>query len=265
MAADTSARPRFWRVTRAVSAIVTLLAVAALGTFAVTGANTIDRKTTVTKRTTVVKQATPAAHPSTSASALQSPPLPLLVSVSPTSALEPVAAAKAPTIAARTPVTDPATSSPAPAPTTGDASALPSPSDLPACPLPLKAPANPGGLQSLVGLAPFFGPFSSEAFAAAPLFQPFLQAIGPFLVVLADDYAKASPALAPLVAQLESFENEGFAVISPLYGSHRSQFLAAESALATALAPLAKDVAGNSTVSCLVDVEAVLTGATPTA
>jgi hypothetical protein len=168
------------------------------------------------------------------------------------------------TIAAPAPASDPAAQSSAPAPTTGVTSALPTPADLPACPLPLKAPANPGGLQSLVGFAPFFGPFSSEAFAAAPLFQPFLQAIGPFLVAMANAYATAWPSLAPLVAQLESFENEGFTLISPLYGPHRSQFLAAESALATALAPLAKDLASNSTTSCLVDVEAVLTGATPT-
>ena len=57
---------------------------------------------------------------------------------------------------------------------------------------------------------------------------------------MANAYATAWPSLAPLVAQLESFENEGFTLISPLYGPHRSQFLAAESALAKAAAPAAE-------------------------
>ncbi len=136
----------------------------------------------------------------------------------------------------------------------------PTPNDLPACPLPLATPANPGGLQSLIPLAPFFGPFSSEAFAMAPLFQPLLQDIGPFLVAFANGYTATAPALAPLVSQLEALENEGFSVLSPLYGPYRTQLLAAESSVATALAPLAKAAGVNEGTSCLVDLEAELVG-----
>lgn len=135
------------------------------------------------------------------------------------------------------------------------------PSDLPSCPYPLAAPADPGGLQSLIPFAPLFGPFSSEAFAMAPLFQPFLQTVGPFLVSFANAYGAFAPALAPLVTQVENFENEGFNLLSPLYTPYRSKFLSAETQLANALAPLATAVAINAPVSCLVDVEGLLTEA----
>jgi hypothetical protein len=114
-----------------------------------------------------------------------------------------------------------------------------------------------------VGLAPLFGPFSSEAFAAAPVFQPPLQDIGPFLVAFANAYAAEEPSLAPLVTQVESLENSGFSVISPYYGPYRSEFLAAESALVTALAPEVKTMATNAATSCVIDIEGVLTAAAP--
>lgn len=103
-----------------------------------------------------------------------------------------------------------------------------------------------------------FGPFSSEAFAAAPLFAPLLQTIGPFLVAFAHAYAANSPAVAPFVTQLESLENEGFNVLSLLYTPYRSQVLQAESSLATALAPTATAVGENAGTSCLVDIEALV-------
>jgi hypothetical protein len=269
MPPDTGGGTRLWHVIRAVSAAVTLLAVATLGTIAVTVTGTGGRHTTVIKHTTVVQRVA-AAHPATSAATVPTPsvalsPAPLSAVAAPAPASAPLAEATAFTTPTPTPTTtpDPAATSPAPTttPAPGGVTSSPTPSELPACPLPLSAPANPGGLQSLVGFAPFFGPFSSEAFAAAPLFQPFLQDIGPFLVALANAYGTESPSLAPLVAQFESFENEGFTVILPVYGPHRSQFQADESALATALAPLAKDVANNAAASCVVDVEAVLTQA----
>jgi hypothetical protein len=265
---ETTSRLRLWRIIRAFSAAVTLLAVAALGTFAVTGANSVNRYTRVTKHTTVVVAAS-ATNPVTPVGAVATGPLPsgeldqpppLTVTAAPESAITPLTTTTASITPAPTPGPTPAATSPAPTSTPGGVTTVPAPSDLPACPLPLTA-ANSGGLQSLVGFAPFFGPFSSEAFAAAPLFQPFLQDIGPFLVALANAYGTESSSLAPLVTQLESFENDGFTVISPLYGPHRSQFLTDESALATALAPLAKGVASNAEASCLVDVEAVLTQA----
>jgi hypothetical protein len=113
----------------------------------------------------------------------------------------------------------------------------------------------------LVPFAPLFGPFSSEAFAMAPLVQPFLQTVGPFLVAFANAYSAFAPALAPLTTQLENLENEGFTLLSPLYGPYRSKFLSAESQLANALAPLATAVTVNPATSCLVDIEGLLTEA----
>jgi hypothetical protein len=163
------------------------------------------------------------------------------------------------------PATTAATSPPATTGTTANPPPTPAPADLPACPLPLPAPApaEQGGLASLVGLSPLFGPYSSEAFAAAPLFQPLLQDFGPFLVAFADQYAAAEPSLAPLIAQVESLENSGYSATSPLYAPYSSQFLTAETTLATALAPLVKTAATNEGTSCVVDIEAVLSAATP--
>jgi cytochrome c551/c552 len=42
------------------------------------------------------------------------------------------------------------------------------------------------------------------------VFQPVLQLFGPFLVEFAQVYATAEPSLAPLLAQVEALENEGF-------------------------------------------------------
>lgn len=106
-------------------------------------------------------------------------------------------------------------------------------------------------------------PFSAEAFAAAPLFQPLPQAFGPFLVTFAGEYAAAEPSLVPLITQVESLENSGFTAISPFYAPYRSQFLTAETSLATALGPLVTAATANAATSCLVDVEAVLTAAAP--
>ncbi len=80
---------------------------------------------------------------------------------------------------------------------------------------------------------------------------------------MANGYAVAAPSLAPLAAQVESLENQGYAVPAPLYGPERSQLLSAESALATALAPVAKAAADNEAAACVVDIEAALTGAAP--
>jgi hypothetical protein len=77
----------------------------------------------------------------------------------------------------------------------------------------------------------------------AQLFQPLLQAFGPFLVAFADGDAAADPSLVPLIARVERSGNSGFTVISPIYGSYRSQFLTAESAPA----PLVKTAEASAT------------------
>lgn len=255
------------RLARLVAAVVTVGAVAALAAFAVTGGGTVTVHTTVTKHTTVIKEKSIATAAPASAPVSPAATAPSLVA--PTDPLTGAATAVVPEVA-MPPVT--ATGSGAPTPGTAAAAATapttPSPSggngtpsDLPSCPYPLAAPADPGGLQSLIPFAPLFGPFSSEAFAMAPLFQPFLQTVGPFLVSFANAYGAFAPALAPLVTQVENFENEGFNLLSPLYTPYRSKFLSAETQLANALAPLATAAAINAPVSCLVDVEGLLTEA----
>jgi hypothetical protein len=255
------------RLARLGAAVVTVGAVAALAAFAVTGGGTVTVHTTVTKHTTVIKEKSIATAAPASAPVSPAATAPSLVA--PTDPLTSAATAVVPEVA-MPPVT--ATGSGAPTPGTAAAAATapttPSPSggngtpsDLPSCPYPLAAPADPGGLQSLIPFAPLFGPFSSEAFAMAPLFQPFLQTVGPFLVSFANAYGAFAPALAPLVTQVENFENEGFNLLSPLYTPYRSKFLSAETQLANALAPLATAAAINAPVSCLVDVEGLLTEA----
>ena len=112
-----------------------------------------------------------------------------------------------------------------------------------------------------MSFAPYLDPFSSETFASAPLVQPLLHAVGPFLVTLANGYAVAAPSLTPLAAEVESLENQGYALLSPLRGPDRSQFLSAESALATGLAPAANSAADNQAAACEFDIESALTAA----
>jgi hypothetical protein len=254
------------RAVRALSLSVTVLSVAALCAFGLSGANPVTTHTTVTRHTVVTKRVAVAAPKdgAQSTASAGDAAAPALVGAGPLVASAPVTAPT--TTVTPAAVTAPATTS-APAapsaPVTDSGGTTATPSDLPACPLPLDSPAQTGGLQSLIPFAPFFGPFSSEAFAAAPLFQPLLEDVGPFLIAFANAYQAQAPALAPLVSAIESLENEGYNALEPLYGPYRDKFLAAESALATALAPLAKTVALNAGTSCLVDVEAELTAAAP--
>lgn len=266
MAAKRSRAGRLATV-RNVSSAVTVLAVAALGILAASDVNTVTTHT-VTRHTTVVKVAAPSSPekrtaPLTQAAAATIPSVP----AAPVTAAAPIVESDLNTVVPASPVV-PAASPTVAVTTTTTTTTTPPPSvpaDLPACPvsLPSPAPTQQGGLASLVGLSPLFGPFSSEAFAAAPLFQPLLQAFGPFLVAFADGYAAAEPSLAPLIAQVQSSESSGFNLISPIYGPYRSQFLTAESNLANALSPLVQAAAANAATSCVVDIEAVLTAAAP--
>jgi hypothetical protein len=266
------------RAVRNASAVVTVLAVAALGILASQNAHAVTTHT-VTRHTTVVTRVdAPTAAQSPASPVGLSEPVPSvpLVTSAPvvtttaipaveTASLTPAPTSQAPPVAPAAPetATSTATGTGTPAgPGTGPTSTT-QPQAIPVCPLPVAAPSEPGGLASIVGLAPLFGPLSSEAFAAAPVFQPPLQDIGPFLVAFANEYAAAEPSLAPLAAQVESLENSGYSVASPLYGPYRSEFLAAESALATALAPTVKTLATNAATSCVIDIEGALTTAAP--
>jgi hypothetical protein len=254
---------RRWKVVRAASAALTGLAVVALGLMAAESAHTVTKHTTVTRQVAAAAKAPSAPGPSGSAST----PVPAAVTAVPSGASslavttpDPPASLDAAPVAVPSGAASP-TSAPAPAsvstppPTSGTAP----PTSLPKCPLTLPAPTQSGGLASLIGLSPVFGPFSAEAFASAAAFQPVLQLFGPFLVEFAKEYAVVEPSLTPLINQLEGLENEGFSVLSPLYLPYRTRVLSAETELAGALAPYAQLAASNPASSCLVDVEGMLT------
>jgi hypothetical protein len=271
----TDGKSTWWnpslRTVRNASAVVTVLAVAALGVFATRDAHAVTTHT-VTKHTTVVTRVDAPSAQTQEAAVPQaaSPPADSLFVASPLTtrstapAIDTVGPIVAPVPETTPTVAVPTGTNPTPATGSGGSGAsTPEPPAIPTCPLPLTAPAEPGGLASIVGLAPLFGPFSSEAFAAAPAFQPMLQDIGPFLVAFADAYATEQPSVAPFVTQVESLENAGFSLVSPYYGPYRSKFLAAEAALATALAPEVKTLAANAATSCVIDIEGMLTEAAP--
>ncbi|MCW2752419.1 MAG: Histidine kinase [Aeromicrobium sp.] len=126
------------------------------------------------------------------------------------------------------------------------------------CPIALPEPAHDGGLQSLITLAPAFGPFKDEAFAAAAAYQPLLQLLGPILAQYPNLVPTVEPVLDPLLGAWEGLLDQGFALLGPYYAPYRQQVLKAESDLATALAPYSQALAASPLASCLVDLEAAL-------
>lgn len=132
------------------------------------------------------------------------------------------------------------------------------PTIAPNCPLPLSPPAQPGGLQSLIDLAPAFGPFSAEAFAAASAYQPLLQLLGPILAQYPAISVHIRPELTAFLTPWQHTLDAMFALIQPAYSPHREQVLAAETKLAASLAPYAQKLAASRLGGCLVDLEAAL-------
>jgi hypothetical protein len=249
------------RLIRTTSALVTVVALTLLGLVVAESGGSVTRHTVVSRHEVParVRLAAPPSVPSAAAVPSASSAAPTLVAPTPLVITPTAAVASAPSGAV---VTSAATTAPAATAPTTPGAVPPAAADvLPACPLPLPTTTASGGLQSLIGFAPLFGPFSAEAFASAATFQPLLELIGPFLVTFAKDYAPAAPSLAPLLAQVESLENEGYSLIAPFYGPYRSQFLKAETALATALAPVASSLVDNPASACVVDLEGVLTAA----
>ncbi|MGN6722482.1 MAG: hypothetical protein ACTHJM_07710 [Marmoricola sp.] len=131
-----------------------------------------------------------------------------------------------------------------------------------ACPIKLQKPTQQGGLQSLISLAPAFGPFSAEAFAAASAYQPLLQLIGPILAQYPSLEPTLAPVVTPLVTSFASGSNALFALLNPLYAPYRTQVLQQESKLAAYFAPYAEKLANSPLGGCIVDLEAGLVSAT---
>lgn len=128
-----------------------------------------------------------------------------------------------------------------------------------ACPqLGLPAPGSVGGVQSLVRIIPLFGPFSPEAFAMLPAFQPGIDALGPLFPVFASGLDDAAPVLDVVVPVVQQLGEQGFAALQPLYGPVREDVLAGERAFAAQLAPVVAALADAPGSECLVALEGVL-------
>ena len=132
---------------------------------------------------------------------------------------------------------------------------------IPPCPVTLSDSPPSGGLQSLVPVAPHFGPFSAEAFALASANQPELQLLGPILAQYPTIEPVVAPILNPLITSLGTLFTRGLDVIGPLYGPYRTQYLEAETKLAAALAPYSKALAHNALGGCIVELQSALLAA----
>jgi hypothetical protein len=126
------------------------------------------------------------------------------------------------------------------------------------CPIKIKEPTTSGGLQSLIGFAPAFGPFKAEAFAAASAYQPLLQLIGPILAKYPEIAPKIEPAMAPFLQAFAGLLDTVYDLISPVYSPYRQQVLEAETKLATALAPYAESLVASPLGGCVVELQAAL-------
>lgn len=158
-----------------------------------------------------------------------------------------------------TPSTTP-TPTPAPTeePTTGPTDPGPDAVRIARCPIPIKEPTTSGGLQTLIGFAPAFGPFKAEAFAAAAAYQPLLQLLGPILAKYPEIAPKIEPAMKPFLGAFAGLLDQVFALVEPLYGPYRQQILEAEGELAAALAPITQELAASPLGGCIVELQAAL-------
>jgi len=241
-------------VARAVTAGWVVASLVTLAVFAtVHGNETRTRTVTRALPAPAAPEPAPAAPEPGPPIAATSPPI--AATASPIAATASTAAPPAPAVATVTTV-----------PPTPNSALSPQPTSQPGfitatCPLGLSPPAQPGGLASLIGLAPLFGPFSSEAFAMAPAYAPVVSLFGPFVVQFVNTYNGAQPSLAPLLGVWEQMVNAGFNVFEPLYGPQRRQVIGYETQLATILAPYSTEMVNNPAGACLVDLEGMLTAA----
>ena len=214
-------------------------------------------RTTVTTTRTVAASAPVAPAPSSPSTSAPLPP------AAPAPAGEPVALPVVTTAPIALPRT---TDTPEqPAPTTDPLPTYPAPPERTAapCPAPLESPSSNGGLQSLVGYAPAFGPFTGEAFAAASAYAPVLTLVGPVLAQYPTAAPYIEPLVNPLLASWEQVLAAGYGVVGPYYSPYRSQFIAAETQLATALAPYSQSLASSAVASCVIDLQYTLISQAP--
>lgn len=166
-----------------------------------------------------------------------------LINATPDASASPAAPAPAPaTQAATAPHSTPGSGTPTPPP-----NAKP----LPPCPLGLAVPTQQAGVANLVQLVPLFGPFSPEAFAMVPGFEPAFPVFGPLITSGGKQLDAHAAEMGTVVGVVHPVEQQGFDTLSPLYGPYRQQFLAGEASVASAMAPGAAAFANAPGVSCV--------------
>jgi hypothetical protein len=171
-------------------------------------------------------------------------------------AVAPVAPAETAQVAAPAPVAPRGTvtvveanNAPAPAPATTPAP--PTTNGLGPCPLGLTVPTQPAGLANLVQLVPLFGPFSPEAFAMVPAFEPGFPLFGPLIIEGGQQLDANAAQVNALVGVVHPLEQAGFDALNPLYAPYRQQVLAGEASLASTMKPGVAAFAGLPGATCL--------------
>jgi hypothetical protein len=217
----------------------------ALTTVSVTGRH--DTQVVATKRVPVPRSAAsgpaPATAPTAEASAPDAP------ASAPANAVP--AATSIEVVGTPSPVTDGTDTAARGAPAATSDGLTPSAIVALSCPLPLAPSTVPGGLASLTTVLPLFGPFSAEAFAAVPLFQPFFPLVAPLLNLLQRLLAPMQPLIDGAVPIVQLVENAGYETLLPAYGPFRAGFLDFAKSLANSLQPLVQQVAAVPGSGCL--------------
>ena len=119
------------------------------------------------------------------------------------------------------------------------------------CELGLAVPTEQAGLADLVSLVPLFGPFSPEAFAFMPAFEPAFPLAGPMIIAGGEQLAAHQAELDAIVAASRPVELAAFEALLPFYGPYRAQFLAAEGDLASTIAPGVAALAAAPGATCV--------------
>jgi hypothetical protein len=150
-----------------------------------------------------------------------------------------------------------ATTVPAPAPL-DPPPALPEETGKPCQAFNLPAPQQVGGLQSLIRLVPLFGPFSAEAFAMMPAFEPGFDVLGPLFPLFELGLDGAAPVLDAITPPAQQVTQTLFDLVAPGYEPVRPQVLSAEAQLAAFLQPIVQQLADTPGSECLIALEGVL-------
>ena len=127
----------------------------------------------------------------------------------------------------------------------------PNTNGLPPCPLGLAVPTQQAGVANLVQVVPLFGPFSPEAFAMVPGFQPAFPLFGPLIVSGGQQLDAHADQVNAVAGVVHPAEQAGFDAVSPAYAPYRQQVLAGEAGVAGALQPGAAAFASAPGASCV--------------